>query len=314
MHMRIKRLLALLALLAAGLCTSALAETGLAHYLLLGVDGWGTNESGEARSDAIMLASLDYGRDKIIITSFARDSLVEPSYRNGVVKLNALVRSSGGAQVLMDYLEETYEIPISGYFAIDFTGTVYLIDAIGGITVNLTEEEAAYLKKHAGNYDGYRLKAGRCRINGAQALYYMRCRSLDNDFGRQGRQGNVLRALLDEVREITPLELIMLLDEVLSMYRTDLSPAQQLELGYRALSLRDAELYMHSIPAEGTYRYGKDSQGASGLEFDVEESRRQLYRQLGYEVEEEPCEAEAEDEALPENMDEYHDMNAGAGT
>ena len=58
----------LLALVMSGLCQTAFAETGLAHYLLLGVDGWGTNESGEARSDAIMLASLDYGGDRIIIT------------------------------------------------------------------------------------------------------------------------------------------------------------------------------------------------------------------------------------------------------
>lgn len=309
--MRMKCLLAALVLLmTVGLCAASLAETGLAHYLLLGVDGWGTHGSGEARSDAIMLASLDYGRDRIIITSFARDSLVEPSYRSGVVKLNALVRSSGGEQVLMDYLEETYEIPINGYFAIDFTGTVYLIDAIGGITVDLTEEETLYLRKHAGNYDGYTLKPGTCRINGAQALYYMRCRSLDNDFGRQGRQGKVLNALLDEVREITPLELVLLLDEILSMYRTDLSPAQQLELGYRALSLRNAELYMHSIPAEGTYRYGKDSQGASGLQFDLETSRRQLYRELGYEIEEEAYESAADE---MDTAEAYDDMHAGAG-
>lgn len=298
--MRFKRLAALTAilLLALAACSAAaFAETGLAHYLLLGVDGWGTNESGEARSDAIMLASLDYGRDRIIITSFARDSLVEPSYRSGVVKLNALVRSSGGEQVLVDYLEETYQLPISGYFTIDFTGTVYLIDAIGGITVDLAEDEVLYLRKHAGDYNGYRLHEGPCRINGAQALYYMRCRSLDSDFGRQERQGKVLRALLDEVRDITPFKLVMLLDEIVDMYRTDLSFAQQLELGYRALSLRDAELYMYSIPEEGAgaYRYGKDSQGASGIEYDLEESRRQLYKQLGYEIYEEET-AEENDE------------------
>ena len=290
----------LLAFVMAALCHTALAETGLAHYLLLGVDGWGTNESGEARSDAIMLASLDYGRDQIIITSFARDSLVEPSYRSGVVKLNALVRSSGGEQVLVDYLEETYQLPISGYFAIDFTGTVYLIDAIGGITVDLAEDEVLYLRKHAGDYYGYRLHEGACRINGAQALYYMRCRSLDSDFGRQGRQGKVLQALLDEVRDITPIKLVTLLDEIVDMYRTDLSPAQQLELGYRALSLRDAELHMHSIPEEGAgaYRYGKDSQGASGILYDIDESRRLLYTYLGYEIyeEEAPAEEYAEEE------------------
>lgn len=307
--MRIKRLVLLLMTLALASGAAAKAER-LAHYLLLGVDGWGVGYEDTARSDAIVLASLDYARDKIIFTSFARDSLVEPSYRSGVVKLNALVRSSGGEQVLIDYLEETYQLPISGCFTIDFTGTVGVIDAIGGITVELTEDEAAYLKKHAGDYDGFRLKAGRCRINGAQALYYMRCRSLDSDFGRQGRQGNVLRAMLQELQEITPLQMIMLFDDVLGMYQTNLSLAQQIELGYHALKLLDAEVELHTIPEEGTYHYGRDSQGASGLAYDVEESRRQLYGFLGYE---QTYETEATAESVTETETEYEEAAETAG-
>lgn len=256
-------------------------KTDMEHYLLIGVDEWGANEEGSARSDAIILASLDYGRDRMTFTSFARDSIVTPSYRKGAVKLNAVVRSEEGEQALVDYLQETYGLPISGYFVINFSGAVDVIDVIGGIEVELSAAEKNYLRQRAGDYDGYKLTEGLCRINGAQALYYMRCRLLDNDFGRQGRQGKVLRAVLKELGDITPMRALTLLDDVLGLYRTDLSIAAQLELAMKAITLRDAQVRTYSIPAEGTYRYSSDSHGASGLEFNLEQNQTLLYEQLG---------------------------------
>lgn len=277
-----RRLLAALVLIMCLLPVfSAQGAESMEHYLLIGVDGWGANEEGEARSDAIILASLNYDRDQITFTSFARDSLVSPSYRKGTVKLNALVRSSEGEQALVDYLQEAYSIPISGYFVINFSGAVDVIDVIGGVEVELSAAEENYLRHRAGDYDGYHLQEGLCRINGAQALYYMRCRLLDNDFGRQGRQGKVLRAVLKELKDITPVRALTLLDDVLSLYRTDLPIGAQLELALKAVALRNADIRMHAIPAEGTYRYGTDSHGASALEFDLEQNRALLYEKLG---------------------------------
>ena len=263
-------------------CAEEKEETiDMEHYLLIGVDGWGLNKEGGARSDAIILASLDYGSDRIIFTSFARDSIVKPAYRKGTVKLNTLVRSEEGEQALLDYLQEAYGVPISGRFIINFSGAVDVINAIGGISIELSQDEADYVNYHAGVYEGYPLSAGICRLNGAQALYYMRCRSLDNDFGRQGRQGKALRAMVAELSRITPMRALMLVDDVLGMYRTDLPIGAQFELAMKAIRLRDAQVQTQSLPAEGTYRYGKDSHGTSGLEFNLEENRTILYQKLG---------------------------------
>lgn len=250
------------------------------HYLLIGVDGWGVAKEGGARSDAIILASLDYGRDRIIFTSFARDSIVKPSYRRNPVKLNTLVRSQEGEGALIQYIEETFGIPISGHFIINFSGAVDVLNAVGGIEIELSQQEADYVDHQAGYDAEYPLQEGLCRMNGGQALYYMRCRSLDNDFGRQGRQGKVLRALVGKLSTITPVRALMLVDDVLGMYRTDLAFAAQFELAMKALSLRRADVQTHSLPAEGTYHYGKDSQGASGLEFNLEANRARLYEIL----------------------------------
>lgn len=273
----------LLAVLSA-FCAGAWAkESSMAHYLLLGVDGWGINEEGSARSDAIILTSLDYDGDRILFTSFARDSIVKPSYRKGTVKLNTLVRSSEGEQVLVEYFEEAFGLEIEGYFVINFSGAVDLINALGGVNLNLSEDEVDYINHHAGEYRGYPLSPGICRVNGAQALYYMRCRSLDNDFGRQGRQGNVLRAVMEKVSGITPMRAMGLFDDVLGMYRTSLRGGKQVELVIKALKLRDAQVCIQSLPAEGTYRYGRDSHGSSGLIFDLEKNRDHLYELLNIE-------------------------------
>ena len=279
--MKIRRIAAVVLLFVLMLLSSsALSQEDLAHYLLVGVDGWGLNQEGSARSDAIILASLDYGRERILFTSFARDSIVKPSYRKGTVKLNTLVRSSEGEQVLVEYFEEALGLEIEGYFVINFSGAVDFINALDGVELNLSEEEVDYIDYHAGDYRGYPLSPGLCRINGAQALYYMRCRNLDNDFGRQGRQGNVLRAVMKKVSSITPLKALGLLDDVLGMYRTSLHGGRQAELVLRALKLRNAEVLTKSLPAEGTFRYGRDSHGASGLIFDLEKNRALLYEWL----------------------------------
>lgn len=253
---------------------------GMAHYLLIGIDGWGLNVEGAGRSDVIMIASLDYDTNRVVLTSLARDSLVEPSWRSKSMKLNTLVRSSEGEAAIVRYVEETYAIALEGYFAVNFSGAVDIIDAIGGVTIDLTKSEVRYLKKHAGDYDGYLLHEGDCRMNGAQALAYMRCRELDNDFGRQNRQGKTLRALMDELSSIGMGKAVSLVNVIMEMYRTDLSVGEQVALAKNAVYLRKGALEHHTIPAEGTYRFSSTDEGASALRFNLDENRALLYSWL----------------------------------
>ena len=279
----IRRIAALCAAFVLIFAAAAQAED-MAHYLLVGVDGWGVSVEGGARSDAIILASLDYESDRIVLTSFARDMLVEPVHRKGMTKINMLVRAQVGEQALRDYIEQTFGVPISGYFVINFSGAVDLIDAVGGVDIELTEEEAGYLRHYAGDYDGYVLHSGLCRLNGAQALAYMRCRHLDSDFVRQQRQRNVLEAVLEELDGVTPLRAIRLFGAIWGMYRCDMTIREQLVLAKNLTSLDDAEAEMHAIPVEGTFRYGESEGGIHGIEFDLEENRRLLGEWLGVEI------------------------------
>ena len=256
---------------------------GMAHYLLLGVDGWGSNAEGVGRSDVIMLASLDYDEDRIALTSFARDGLIRPDGFSRDIKINSLVRYEGGEQGLCDYLSTTYGVPIEGYFVINFSGAVDVINAVGGVTVDLTEQEVLYLKKKAGDYENYFLHAGPCRMNGAQALAFMRCRKLDSDYGRQDRQAKVLRAMMDELKNITAGKAVKLLGQIKGVYRSSLSAGEQAELVRNAVHLRRAALEKYSIPTQDGYNYAEASDGSSGLKFNVERHRELLHGWLGLE-------------------------------
>ena len=280
----IKRLASvLLALLMLGGACALASQEEKAHYLLIGVDGWGVSEESSSRSDAIILATLDYDNDRVVLVSFARDSLVRPAFRKGKTKLNTLVRAEQGDSALVEYIEDVFAVPVSGYFLVNFSGAVDVINAVGGVNVELTEEEVRYLNANAGGYDDYPLQEGICRLNGGQALAYMRCRELDNDFGRQHRQSNVLRAVFRELTQLSALEAVGLFSEVLGMYRTDLTVLEQMTLARDALDLRHAQIQTHSLPVAGTYKYGEDGSGASGLEFDLSVNRQHLWEWLGME-------------------------------
>lgn len=281
---RIKLIALLTAILILVLAFSAyllVRPHGMAHYLLIGIDGWGLNQESAGRSDVIMLASLDYDNRRIALTSFARDSAVLPSWRTTPTKLNTLVRSQErGEDALIDYIEETYNIPIDGKFVVNFSAAVDIIDTMGGVTVSLASNEVTYLRKMAGDYDGYRLREGDCLMNGAQALAFMRCRKLDSDFGRQDRQVKVLRAMMDQVSHVPISKIFSLFNDVRDMYRTDMSTTDQITLVKNAIYLRKGDIDKYAIPAEGTFRYSSID-GASALKFDLEENQALFRTWLG---------------------------------
>ncbi|MCL2545472.1 MAG: LCP family protein [Clostridia bacterium] len=245
---------------------------GIRHYLFVGKDNWGELASAEqGRADAILLITLDFDSKSLSMTSFLRDTMVDMP-GGGRNRLNTLSRLYGD-EALRAYIEETYALDIAGMFSINFSGAVRVIDALGGITVDLTRAEANYLRRAVGNYGAeFTLREGPSRLNGAQALGYMRCRSLDSDFGRTNRQANVLKALMQEARAMPLDKVLRVVPEVLGFYATDLGLGDQLALARGLFLLRDAPLRRHQIPAEGAYRYTSVG-GSSMLRIDAEKNR-----------------------------------------
>lgn len=170
-------------------------------------------------------------------------------------------------------MKENFDVCIDVTLEIDFDGFESMIDYLGGVEIDLTEQEAAYLNE---TYD-WVLPGGVSRLNGEEALAYARIRFLDSDFVRTERQRNVLLALMEQYKTATLQEMLRATDEFLDQSTSDHTDEQL--LGY-ALELHamlaDSTVTTHRVPADGTYSY-ETIRGMSVIDVDLQENKELLH-------------------------------------
>lgn len=242
---------------------------GTKTYLLLGMDNYGSlDETG--RSDVTMLVQVDFTRTKITAVTFSRDMFIE-NERGRLTKINTIVRSSD-EQTLCDLIGRNFGVEIDGWFRVNFSSVVELVNAIGGAQVELTAEEVDYLNREVGVYPESPLQEGLSRLDGAQALAYARCRKLDNDLGRGDRQSKLLAAMVRQTRRMTAANVVSVFSSLNHAWRSSLSGGEQVMLLGKALWLRGAKVERVSMPFEGTWRYGNAGDN-SGVVADLDENK-----------------------------------------
>lgn len=191
-------------------------------YLLLA----GTDQRADeaSRSDTIMYAALRPVDRKIEMVSIPRDSLVEiPGV--GEDKINASL-AYGGVELLQETVENLVDNPVDHTVLINFESFADIIDAMGGIRINV--EEDMYLPE-----EGIDLKAGEQKLDGHDALAFVRWRGDGTgDIGRMERQSEFMQALSEKVRHLTPWRAAMTLWTVQREIDTDMSILDILKLGW----------------------------------------------------------------------------------
>jgi LCP family protein required for cell wall assembly len=203
--------------------------------LVMGVDAReGEAIDGQVRPDSLMLIHLTPKSSACRILSIPRDTRTElPGY--GLSKVNHAL-AVGGIDYEIQVVTELTDLPIDHYVLIDFSGFEDLVDAIGGITIDVPETFTAL--------DNTVFLAGEQRMTGKQALSYSRHRSDDQgDFGRIIRQQQVIRGLIHEASGLQILTSIReFLPAVQDNLRTDLSVSQMVDIAttYRSICTEDA--------------------------------------------------------------------------
>lgn len=278
-----KALCALILLLIVVACIAAAAYLyirpgGVQTYLVIGMDNYGSlAENG--RNDVTMLVQIDFDGRRISAATFARDMFVENE--NGyLTKINTIVKGKG-EDGLVDAVERNFGVEIDGWFRINFSSVIELVDAIGGADVVLTGKEAAYIDKAVGKYDESPLEEGVCHLNGAQALAYARCRKLDNDLGRGERQTKLVAALVEQTKRVSAKNIMDIFDTLGHAWTSSLSGGEQAKLLSQALWLRGADVARIAVPFDGYWRYGENKSGTSGIVADIEDNRAMLLAALG---------------------------------
>lgn len=176
------------------------------NVLLLGIDRR-AGESGLAyRTDTIMIASFDPATQQLGILSIPRDLYVQiPGYSkaqriNTALPLGEQQRAGYGPTLAMQTVQANIGMPIHDYVIADFNALVRLVDAIGGIDVQVAAPIADYDFPDAGyGYDPLILAAGLQHLDGYTAQKYARTRHGDSDFDRARRQQQVIFAIRDRV-------------------------------------------------------------------------------------------------------------------
>lgn len=220
----------------------------LMNILLIGQDA--REGETQARSDSMILCSYNKKTKQLTMTSFLRDLYVQiPGY--GGNRINAAY-TFGGTELLKQTLNQNFDVCIDGSVEVDFSHFSQIIDHMGGVCIELRQDEAQVINEQTGSA----LTEGPQILDGFQALTYSRIRKLDldGDFSRTNRQRKVINALVDSIRGADITELTTLLGKVLPMLSTDLTKRQLLFCMLEIVpNLADLEIVSQRIPADGTY-------------------------------------------------------------
>lgn len=260
--------------------SSGLLESSenIINILLIGQDR--REGEGRQRSDAMILCTVNLQTKTLTMTSFMRDMYVQiPGYSDNRINVCYPI---GGMSLLDKCLEKNFGVDVDGNFEVDFGGFMNVIDLVGGVDIELTYDEAAYLNRNGNwgvsNTAGvWNLKEGMNHLTGEQALAYSRIRYIGNgDFGRTDRQRKVLGELLEECNGMSISELNALLREILPLLTTDMSNAEIVGYAMKIFPiLSDMKVNNVRIPAEDTYSYATIN-GMSVLVPDLSDNRKVL--------------------------------------
>lgn len=183
--------------------TNVIAETKPLTILLMGVDtGSGSrSDAWQGNSDSMILLSVNPKTKKTVMMSLERDILtqIDENGQTTEAKLNAAY-AYGGAELAISTIQDLMNIHIDRYVMINMQGLVQLVDAVGGIEVNNTFDFPISIEENEPEYTAT-VEPGKHLINGAQALVYARMRYQDpeGDYGRQKRQREVIRKVVEKV-------------------------------------------------------------------------------------------------------------------
>ena len=248
---------------------------GIINIALYGVDSDAGQFSG--RSDAIMICSVNADTGKIKLISVARDTYVSvPGHYN--TKINHAY-AYGGAELAVQTLNENFGMDVTDYVTVNFDSLADIIDAMGGVTIDVTEEERyqinVYLRRGAALAE-----TGMVNLNGPQAVSYSRIRKIDSDNMRASRQREVLAALFDKALEINPLSYPAYVRRFSPMVETSLTNDEILKIAKVGLKGSALSLEQAAFPNDYIQSGGETINGGWYYVYDLDQATDMLHQYI----------------------------------
>ena len=228
----------------------------IVNVAVFGVDGRDGVEGD--RTDTIMIASADYEHSKVKISSLMRDTYVYINTKYGYDKINAAY-AYGGPDLAVQTINENYDTPITDYVTVDFTSMVSLVNAVGGVTIDIeSEDELEWVNEYLIDVNDKvntgspaLKKIGSQVVDGSQALAYCRVRYVgDGDFDRTLRQREVFEQVLSKAMNLNPIEQFKLVQSTLPYVETSLTTLELIKYGLNLALMPSKDIEQSRFPTD----------------------------------------------------------------
>ncbi len=229
------------------------------NLLLVGVDR--RDKTWNGNSDSMMLVSINHTAKRVSVVSLMRDTYVDiPGY--GYNKLNAAY-ALGGGPLLTETITDTYKVDVSRYAAVDFENMIQIIDALGGIDLEMTDAEVEVANGYMldmcntlglNGYDYVLPGGGVYHCNGVQAVAYARNRYVGNsDYARTERQRYVISQIIEEVKRMDVAQLTQFVKDVLPLVTHNVEETEIWDLVTKAPEILQYKFVQDRIPYDNMY-------------------------------------------------------------
>lgn len=244
------------------------------NVMLIGSDSMSVGDHG--RSDSLLILSLDLRHKKIKVTSLMRDIWVTiPGY--GKDRFNAAY-AYGGPKLTIETIERNFGIRIDRYAIVDFDGFSKIIDTLGGIDLELTATECAYINKYSG--DKHILKgSGLKHLTGLQALHYSRDRnSIGSDYDRTSRQRNVIKSVINKMKTANVAQITEIISKIGPMVTTNFKTPEISRLVTSSLTFLNYTLEEFRLPTDDNVRNETYDQKMVLVINDMSKAKSELFQ------------------------------------
>lgn len=261
---------------------------GYRNIAIFGVDSRGNNFTN-TRSDIIMIASLNQDTNQVKLASVYRDSYLYID-GHGYDKVTHAY-AYGGPELAINTLNKNLDLNITEFVTVNFNAVIDIIDAVGGIQIDVDSEELGYLNKYVkdvnselNRHDATLSRTGVSNLTGAQALAYSRIRyTAGGDFKRTERSREVLNATFSKAKKLNVTQLNKLADILLPKVQTNITPSEILGMipSIYNINITEGEGWPYKTQF---YNNGASYVAPVTLEQNVKQLHEHLFNDGDYEV------------------------------
>lgn len=248
------------------------------NILLVGTDERTEGFVEACRADINILVSINKAEKTVKLVSFSRGiaiKMTDGPYKGSYEWLTNAQRWAGPIAV-MEELSNNFKIKLDRYVRVNFNTVEVVVDAIGGLNLELTEPEVKFFKRER-DWD---FVVGMNNLNGWQALQYARLRGVDDDWHRMERQRRCILAVVNQLKGSSFSELNELCDLVLPLVQTNLSKIEIAELILYSPNFLKSEFDQMTIPIANSYGGISCFSGVSGWALDYNKNNAALHEFL----------------------------------